>query len=164
MVIIVIILYRMLPSRTSLTWFLTLGLLGPVQIASAYLGSFEEADGYRIPGAGGSGNIASGFFVGDSQFYLNNTPANGFTGIVAPGAYPNGMGDAKHGADVSRYNAGQYGTGGSGPGGAAAAPRCGHGCRPGCPWRRRCCRRRRRGDPRDDDDRVRQGRDRRRRW
>lgn len=120
MVIIVIILYRMLPSRTSLTWFLTLGLLGPVQIASAYLGSFEEADGYRIPGAGGSGNIASGFFVGDSQFYLNNTPANGFTGIVAPGAYPNGMGDAKHGADVSRYNAGQYGTGGSGPGGAAA--------------------------------------------
>lgn len=97
-----------------------MALLGPVQIACAYLGSFEESDGYRIPGAGGVGNIASGFFVGDAQFYLNNSLANGYTGIVAPGAYPNTLGDATHGADVSRYNAGQYGTGGGGPGGTAA--------------------------------------------
>jgi hypothetical protein len=109
----------MLFVRPSLTWILSLGLLCQVQIASAYLGSFEEADGYRIPGVGGAGNIASGFFAGDAQFYLNNSSANGLTGIVAPGAYPNGLGDATHGADLSRYNAGQYGLNGSGPGGTA---------------------------------------------
>lgn len=106
--------------RFPLFSLLACGLLGTTQFASAYLGSFEESDGYRIPGAGGVGNIASGFFIGDAQFYLNNSLANGYTGIVAPGAYPNGQGDATHGADVSRYNAGQYGTGGSGPGGTAA--------------------------------------------
>lgn len=106
--------------RFPLFSLLACGLFGSTQIASAYLGSFEESDGYRIPGVGGVGNITSGFFVGDAQFYLNNSSANGYTGIVAPGAYPNGLGDATHGADVSRYNAGQYGTGGSGPGGTAA--------------------------------------------
>jgi len=85
--------------------------------AWAYLGSFEESDGYRIPIGG---NIPSLNFVGDAQFYLGNNIANGLTGIVAPGAYPNTLGDTTHGQDVSRYNAGQYGTGGGGPGGTAA--------------------------------------------
>ncbi|MES2598107.1 MAG: PEP-CTERM sorting domain-containing protein [Verrucomicrobiota bacterium] len=81
----------------------------------AYLGGFEESDGYRVPS---SGNILSLNFAGDAQFYLGNNPANGFTGIVAPGAYPNSLGDATHGLDVSRYNAGQYGSGGGGSGGS----------------------------------------------
>ena len=88
--------------------------------AWAYLGSFEEEDGYRVPGAGGIGNITSLNFAGDAQFFLNNLPANGLTGIVAPGAYPNTLGDINHGQDLSRYNAGQYGTNGFGaPGGTA---------------------------------------------
>ncbi|GEP44889.1 hypothetical protein [Brevifollis gellanilyticus] len=82
--------------------------------AWGYLGSFEENDGYRVPS---SGNILSLNFAGDAQFYLGNNPTNGLTGIVAPGAYPSTLGDATHGLDVSRYNAGQYGGGGGGPGG-----------------------------------------------
>lgn len=84
--------------------------------AWGYLGSFEQSDGYRIPS---SGNILSLNFAGDAQFYLNNNSANGLTGIVAPGAYPNTLGDSSHGVDLSRYNAGQYGTGNGGPGGTA---------------------------------------------
>lgn len=82
----------------------------------AYLGSFEEADGYRVPG---SGLIVSQFLAGDAQFYLGNNSANGYTGVVAPGAFPNTLGDMTHGADLSRYNAGQYGTNHGGPGGTA---------------------------------------------
>lgn len=63
---------------------MTLLLSGVALPGLAYLGSFEESDGYRIPGAGGSGNILSLNFAGDAQFYLNNVPANGLTGIVAP--------------------------------------------------------------------------------
>ncbi len=88
--------------------------------AHAYLGGFEEQDGYRIPGLLGVGNITSLDFVGDAQFYLSNNVANGFTGIVPPGALPNTLGDATHGADLSRYNAGRYGSNNSGPGGMAA--------------------------------------------
>jgi hypothetical protein len=98
---------------------ITLLLSGVAFPALAYLGSFEESDGYRIPGAGGTGNILSLNFAGDAQFYLSNNPANGLTGIVAPGTYPNTLGDNNHGQDLSRYNAGQYGTGGGGPGGTA---------------------------------------------
>jgi hypothetical protein len=105
--------------RFSTSRLFALGLFGSAQLASAYLGSFEEADGYRTPGVGGVGNIASSYILGDAQFYLDNNFNSGFTGIVAPGAYPNTMGDATHGADLSRYNAGQYGTSGSGPGGTA---------------------------------------------
>ena len=95
---------------------LTTLFLALVGVAHGYLGSFEEADGYRIPS---SGNITSQFLGSDAQFYLNNSAVNDFTGIVAPGAFPNTLGDATHGVDVSRYNAGQYGTSAGGPGGTA---------------------------------------------
>ncbi len=85
--------------------------------ACAYLGSFEEQDGYRIPL---DGQILSGFLAGDAQFYLNNIDANGFTGVAPLGAYPNTLGDSTHGVDLSRYNAGEYGTNHGGSGGAAA--------------------------------------------
>lgn len=80
------------------------------------MGSFEEQDGYRVPQ---DGQILSAFLAGDAQFFLNNIEANGYTGVVPLGTYPNTMGDATHGADLSRYNAGQYGTNHSGPGGTA---------------------------------------------
>jgi hypothetical protein len=86
-------------------------------IGTAYLGSFEESDGYRVPA---TGNILDAGFPGDARFYLNNNAANGFTGVVPPGAFPNTLGDATHGADVTRYNAGQYGLSNGGPGGTAA--------------------------------------------
>jgi hypothetical protein len=85
--------------------------------AWGYLGSFELADGYHLPS---SGLLISQFYAGDAQFYLGNNSANGFTGIVPPGAFPNTMGDMTHGADLSRYNAGQFGTSHGGPGGTAA--------------------------------------------
>jgi len=86
-------------------------LLWPLA-SQAYLGSFEESDGYRVPGVGQINNIPTDpSIVADAQFYLNNLSANGFTGIVAPGTYPNTLGDARHGPDVSRYNAGMFGTG-----------------------------------------------------
>lgn len=86
------------------------------QPARAYLGSFEEQDGYRIPL---NGQILSAFLPGDAQFYLNNIQANGYTGYVPLGAYPNTVGDTTHGADLSRYNAGAYGTNNGGAGGTA---------------------------------------------
>lgn len=86
------------------------------RMACAFLGSFEEQDGYRIPL---DGQILSAFLTGDAQFYLNNIDANGYTGVVPLGAYPNTLGDSTHGADLSRYNAGQYGTNNAGPGGTA---------------------------------------------
>lgn len=84
--------------------------------ASAYLGGFEEADGYRIPQ---NGVISSLGFVGDAMFYLNNNSVNGFTGIVPASTFPNTLGDSTHGSDLSRYNAGEYGTNAGGPGGTA---------------------------------------------
>jgi hypothetical protein len=84
--------------------------------AHAYLGSFEEQDGYRIPM---NGQILSAYLAGDAQFYLNNNSANGYTGVVPLGAYPNSLGDGTNGPDVTRYNAGQYGSNNSGPGGGA---------------------------------------------
>lgn len=99
---------------------LSLYLLGACIVprqACAYLGSFEEQDGYRIPL---DGQILSASLAGDAQFYLNNIEANGYTGVVPLGTYPNSLGDISHGADLSRYNAGQYGTNNSGPGGTAA--------------------------------------------
>lgn len=99
------------PARWVLS-FLTLSLGS----AQAYLGSFEESDGYRVPG---NGNILDAGFGGDARFYLSNNAANGFTGIVPPGTYPNTLGDATHGPDVTRYNAGQFGTSNGGPGGTA---------------------------------------------
>jgi hypothetical protein len=87
------------------------------QDASAYLGGFEEQDGYQIPL---NGQIMSGSFAGDAQFYFNNSPSSGYTGVVPWGAYPNNFSDGTNGPDVSRYNAGQFGTNNSGPGGVAA--------------------------------------------
>lgn len=84
--------------------------------AFAYLGGFEEADGYRIPQ---NGVISSLGFVGDAMFYLNNNAVNGFTGIVPASTFPNTLGDSTHGSDLSRYNAGEYGTSAGGPGGTA---------------------------------------------
>jgi len=93
-----------------------LGALCLPGTVEAYLGSFEEQDGYRIPI---DGQIISSFFAGDAQFYFNNIEANGFTGVVPLGAYPNTLGDGTHGADLSRYNAGEYGSNNGGPGGTA---------------------------------------------
>jgi len=87
------------------------------QDASAYLGGFEEQDGYQIPL---NGQIMSGAFAGDAQFYFNNNPSSGYTGVVPWGAYPNNFSDGTNGPDVTRYNAGQFGTNNSGPGGGAA--------------------------------------------
>lgn len=107
---------KRLPSRLCLLACVLGALLGP-RPASAYLGGFEEQDGYRIPM---NGQILSGFLAGDAQFFLNNVDANGYTGVVPLGAYPNTLGDGTHGPDLSRYNAGQYGTNHGGPGGTAA--------------------------------------------
>jgi len=104
--------------KRTLQFYLCLlgSLVGGTQQAHAYLGSFEEQDGYRIPL---NGQILSSSLPGDAQFYLNNILANGYTGVVPLGTYPNTMGDDTHGADLSRYNAGQYGTNNAGPGGTA---------------------------------------------
>lgn len=85
--------------------------------ARAYLGGFEEQDGYRVPL---NGQILSGAFAGDAQFYFDNNPASGYTGVVPWGSYPNNFSDGTNGPDVTRYNAGQFGTNSAGPGGAAA--------------------------------------------
>jgi len=104
-----------MPHWTKITLFAaTLALLP--QSASAYLGSFEESDGYRTPF---NGIMTTLNFAGDAKFYLDNNILNGFTGIVPASTFPNTLGDATHGADLSRYNAGQYGANGGGPGGAA---------------------------------------------
>ncbi len=100
---------------TSIRLLLPLALLLP-QTAMAYLGSFEENDGYRIPQ---NGVISSLGFGGDAMFYLNNNAVNGFTGIVPASTFPNTLGDISHGPDLSRYNAGAYGINGGGPGGTA---------------------------------------------
>ena len=103
--------------RAACKVFVCLSIFGGMTgTARAYLGSFEELDGYRVPV---NGQITSLNLGGDAQFYLNNDIDSGFTGVVAPGAYPNTLGDGTHGADVSRYNAGQYGTTNGGPGGVA---------------------------------------------
>ncbi|WP_395744869.1 hypothetical protein [Prosthecobacter sp.] len=83
--------------------------------AQAYLGGFEEQDGYRVPL---NGDILSAGYAGDAQFYLNNNPANGYTGVVPWSAYPNNFSDGTNGPDVTRYNAGQFGTSSGGPGGS----------------------------------------------
>ncbi|HEY1050066.1 MAG TPA: PEP-CTERM sorting domain-containing protein [Prosthecobacter sp.] len=87
--------------------------------AHAFLGSFEEEDGYRIPL---TAQIPTAMLGTDAQFYLMNNAGNGYTGVVPVGAYPNTMGDGDggwHGPDVSRYNAGAFGTANGGPGGTA---------------------------------------------
>ena len=94
-----------------------LGAMMCSQDAAAYLGGFEEQDGYRIPL---NGQILSGNFGGDAQFYFDNNPASGYTGVVPWGSYPNNFSDGTNGPDVTRYNAGQFGTNNGGPGGAAA--------------------------------------------
>jgi hypothetical protein len=104
-------------SHRASTLCLSIGLLLCPQAVWGYLGSFEEQDGYRIPL---DGQILSASLAGDAQFYLNNIEANGYTGVVPLGTYPNSLGDTSHGADLSRYNAGQYGTANGGPGGTAA--------------------------------------------
>jgi hypothetical protein len=90
-------------------------LLGQT-VAWGYLGSFEEQDGYRAPI---NGNIPSLDLAGDAKFYFLNNSANSFTGIVPASTFPSTMGDATHGPDLSRYNAGDYGTNAGGPGGIA---------------------------------------------
>ncbi len=109
--------YSRFPLRLHLCLLLSLLLAGGR--AEAFLGSFEEEDGYRIPL---TGQIASAMLGTDAQFYLNNNPGSGMTGVVPLGAYPNTLGDGDggwHGPDVSRYNAGTYGTAGGGSGGTA---------------------------------------------
>lgn len=110
----------MLSRRSVLCLHLHLLAFGLAAVpAQAFLGSFEEEDGYRIPL---TGQIPTAMLGTDTQFYLMNNPANGYTGVVPLGAYPITMGDGDggwHGPDVTRYNAGAYGTSNSGPGGTA---------------------------------------------
>jgi hypothetical protein len=104
-----------------------LGLLAllPAGSASAYLGGFEEWDGYHSPVStsggyinnGGIGLITGLGIAGDANFFLNNNPGNGYITWVPQGALPHTTGDATHGPDVTRYNAGQFGTNAGGPGG-----------------------------------------------
>lgn len=103
------------PSISLLTCLLS--VLSWPHEAGAYLGGFEEQDGYRTPQ---NGAIPSLDHVGDARFYLDNNAGNGHTGIVPFGAYPNNLGDTFNGPDLSRYNAGQFGTNNGGPGGTAA--------------------------------------------
>lgn len=98
-------------------WLCLLGSLFWPLAAKAYLGGFEEQDGYRVPL---NGLIPSQGFLGDASFYLDNNPSSGTTGVVPLGAYPNTLGDGTNGPDLSRYNAGQFGTNQGGPGGTAA--------------------------------------------
>src|SRR4051812_27145783 len=71
-----------------------LGALLCSQDAAAYLGGFEEQDGYRIPL---NGQILSGSFGGDAHFYFDNNPAGGYTGVVPWGSYPNNFSDGTNG-------------------------------------------------------------------
>lgn len=94
----------------------------PMQ-AYAYLGSFEEGDGYHTPvtvagytNIGGMGHISSLSIAGDAVFY-NGDPSNGLITWVPPAATPNSTGDGTHGPDVTRYNAGSFGSNNGGPGG-----------------------------------------------
>lgn len=91
--------------------------------ALAYLGSFEEEDGYHTPvtvtgymNVGGLGEIASLSIAGDAVFY-NGDPSNGLISWVPPAATPNSAGDGTHGPDVTRYNAGAFGINNGGAGG-----------------------------------------------
>lgn len=93
--------------------------------AMAYLGSFEEQDGYHTPvtvtgylDVGGRGLIPSLSIAGDATFYYGD-PANGLITWVAPAATPNSAGDTTHGSDVTRYNAGIFGINNGGVGGLA---------------------------------------------
>lgn len=106
---------KIIPRRSCLLACALGTILWPLG-ARAYLGGFEEQDGYRVPL---NGQILSSNLPGDAQFYLNNNAANGYTGVVPLGAYPNNLGDSTNGPDVTRYNAGQYGTNGGGTGGTA---------------------------------------------
>ncbi|MBX7208920.1 MAG: hypothetical protein K1X78_11440 [Verrucomicrobiaceae bacterium] len=97
--------------------------LGGTERVQAYLGSFEEQDGYHTPvtvtgylDIGGKGEIPSLGIVGDATFY-NGDPSNGFISWVPPAATPNSAGDTTHGPDVTRYNAGGFGISNGGPGG-----------------------------------------------
>lgn len=94
--------------------------------AAGYLGGFEEADGYHSPfttgggyisSGGGSGMIATGSIAGDASFFLNNNPGDGFITWVPQGVLPHTVADTSHGPDVTRYNAGQFGSSAGGPGG-----------------------------------------------
>ncbi len=92
-------------------------------LAFAYLGGFEEQDGYHTPvtTAGylvvdGYGLMPSLSIAGDAVFY-NGSPLNGLISWVPPSATPNSTGDGTHGSDVTRYNAGGFGTNNGGPGG-----------------------------------------------
>ena len=91
--------------------------------AHAYLGSFEEDDGYHTPvtvagylDLGGMGHIPTLSIVADAVFY-NGDPSNGLISWVPPAATPNSAGDGTHGPDVTRYNAGAFGSNNGGPGG-----------------------------------------------
>ena len=46
--------------------------------------------------------------------------ANGYTGVVPLGAYPNALGDFTHRVDLNRNNAGQCAPNDGGPGGTAS--------------------------------------------
>jgi len=92
----------------------------------AYLGSFEEGDGYHTPvtvtgymDVSGRGLIPSLSIAGDAVFY-NGDPSNGLITWVPPAATPNSIGDTTHGSDVTRYNAGAFGVNNGGPGGLGA--------------------------------------------
>ena len=121
MMVIISIVVNCLHSSTLLV-VTALILSLPVK-ALAYLGSFEEEDGYHTPvtvtgymNVGGLGEIASLSIAGDAVFY-NGDPSNGLISWVPPAATPNSAGDGTHGPDVTRYNAGAFGINNGGVGG-----------------------------------------------
>lgn len=110
--------------RVSLCFGLALLLAGLPGSTFAFLGGFEEGDGYHtpvtVPGyldISGLGMIPSLGIAGDATFYLNNNPLDGFISWVPASAFPTTANDTTHGPDVTRYNAGEFGVNNGGPGG-----------------------------------------------
>lgn len=121
MVVIILIVVKRLPTR-SLIASVALSLALPTS-GRAFLGSFEEEDGYHTPitvtgylDLGGRGLIPTLSIAGDAVFY-NGDPSNGLISWVPPSATPNSEGDGTHGSDVTRYNAGAFGINNGGVGG-----------------------------------------------
>ncbi len=110
-------------ARGSFLWPVAAALCLLPGAGRAFLGGFEEADGYHTPNLLAGYLTVDGFglmptlnIAGDATFY-NGDPLNGFINWVPPAATPNSSGDGTHGSDVTRYNAGLFGVNNGGPGG-----------------------------------------------
>jgi hypothetical protein len=96
----------------ALTFLVATVFVGSTGSSSAYLGSFEESDGYSFPGfdAGDARLIKSEFLEGDAWYFFDNNNDGDPVPWVPGGVFPNAP-DLYHGPDVTRYNAGEYGEG-----------------------------------------------------